>query len=181
MATPAQSPNESILEGLARYPQATAAELAEAIGIGKSTATRYLAALEVEGKAVRTPGGWEDGKRFSDRWSLVPEDSEPVGTPTVTAAAGAKGPSKSATAASTSTPAAMPATADGRLQKGVLATMVLDYLAAHPKDSFGPSALAKVLDRSGGAISNALAAMAVRGDVVLVSDKPRRYRISSPK
>jgi hypothetical protein len=151
--------------------------LAEAIGIGKSTATRYLAALEVEGKAVRTPGGWDDGKRFSDRWSLVPEDSEPAGTPTVTAAAGAKGPSKSATAAIATTPP----TADGRLQKGVLATMVLDHLAAHPKESFGPSALAKVLDRSGGAISNALAAMAVRGDVVLVSDKPRRYRISSPK
>jgi len=180
MAKPTQSPNESILEGLARYPQATAAELAEAIGIGKSTATRYLAVLEVEGKAVRTPGGWEDGKRFSDRWSLVPEGSESAGTPTVTEA-GAKGPSKSAPAAPAGAPAATPPTADGRLQKGVLAIMVLDHLAAHPKDSFGPSALAKVLDRSGGAISNALAAMAVRGDVVLVSDKPRRYRISSPK
>jgi hypothetical protein len=181
MATSTQSPNESILEGLQHYPQATAAELAEAIGIGKSTATRYLAALEVEGKAVRTPGGWEDGKRFSDRWSLVPEDSEPTGTPTVTTVTGAKGPPKAASAAAVATLPSNPADPGGRLRKGVLATMVLDHLSAHPSETFGPSALAKVLDRSGGAISNALAAMAVRGEVTLVSDKPRRYRISAPQ
>jgi len=37
----------------------------------------------------------------------------------------------------------------------------------------------RVEGRSQGAISNALSAMAERGEVVLVADKPRRYRIAS--
>ena len=56
-----------------------------------------------------------------------------------------------------------------------------DYLAARPDETFGPAALGKALGRSQGAISNSLATMAARGEVVLASDKPRRYRIAKAK
>ena len=56
-----------------------------------------------------------------------------------------------------------------------------DYLAARPGEAFGPAALGKALGRSQGAISNALASMATKGDVVLASEKPRRYSIGETK
>jgi hypothetical protein len=67
----------------------------------------------------------------------------------------------------------------GRLGRGALGALVRDYLAARPADAFGPAALGKALGRSQGAVSNALSAMAERGEVILVDDKPRRYRIAS--
>jgi hypothetical protein len=56
---------------------------------------------------------------------------------------------------------------------------VREYLAARPGEDFGPSAVGKALGRSQGAVSNSLATMAARGEVELVGDKPRRYRIAS--
>jgi DNA-binding MarR family transcriptional regulator len=159
MATSEQFSPEAILVGLAEHPEATAAELAEAVGIGKSTATRYLAALETEGKARRTPGGWSEGRRFADRWSVTPAEAE-------IAAGGISAPSVPPREGSAE-----------RLAPGALGPLVLAYLAAHPGDSFGPAAVGKALGRSGGAVSNALAAMAVRGEVKEVTNKPRRYRI----
>jgi DNA-binding MarR family transcriptional regulator len=175
MAKSEQFSPEAILAGLAEHPDATAAELAESIGIGKSTATRHLAALEAQGKARRTPGGWDDGHRFADRWSVTPPEAE-VALP--------EKPStpkpRVAAADPTSSPPAPGASGD-RLAPGALGTLVLEYLAARPGESFGPSAVGKALGRSGGAVSNALAAMAVRGEVDQVGDKPRRYQIAVRK
>src|SRR5690349_21462074 len=47
---------------LTGLPGATAAELADAAGIGRSTAGKTLATLETSGMARRQPGGF-DGKR----------------------------------------------------------------------------------------------------------------------
>ncbi|MDA8313904.1 MAG: MarR family transcriptional regulator, partial [Actinomycetota bacterium] len=57
--TGAAATAETVLEALGRHPGATVAELAEAAGIGRSTASKALAALEDEGKVRRLPGGRE--------------------------------------------------------------------------------------------------------------------------
>lgn len=56
-ATPTeQTPAEAIAECLAAHPGATAAELADAAGIGRSTAAKSLAAMEHQGTARRSAG-----------------------------------------------------------------------------------------------------------------------------
>ncbi|GAA1115401.1 helix-turn-helix domain-containing protein [Nocardiopsis exhalans] len=57
----------------------TVTELADEAGVGKSTASKYLPALEKEGLAVRTPGGREGRRRLPDHWQATPiASSEPT-------------------------------------------------------------------------------------------------------
>ena len=166
MARPQQISTETITAALATHPEVTAAELAGVLGIGQSTTAKRLAALEVAGSIRRTPGGRVAGVRVADRWSLASAASDP-------AAPDDAGPEP-----------ALPETAttkgsSGRLAHGELGSLVREYLGARPGDDFGPSAIGKALGRSQGAVSNSLATMAARGEVVLVSDKPRRYRIAT--
>jgi DNA-binding MarR family transcriptional regulator len=170
MARPIATPDEALVAAVAASPGATAVEVAAALGIGQSTAQKRLAALEAAGQVRRDPGGRVDGVRAPDRWHpLVIHDATAPEPDTGSEAVGGPEPAEDA-----------PASADGsgRLGRGALAALVRDYLAERPKESFGPAALGKALGRSQGAISNALAAMAERGEAVLVADKPRRYRIS---
>ena len=179
MARPLQITDDEILDALTARPEVTSTDLAETLGIGQSTAAKRLAALEAAGSVRRTSGGREAGRRAPDRWSAV-------ATPEVAAAAdltggapgGEPGGGELRPAAGEETPE--PPAGAGRLGRGELGSLVRDYLAARPGESFGPAALGKALDRSQGAISNSLATMAARGEVVLVGDKPRRYRIAEP-
>ena len=173
------NPAQAITSALADHPEATAAQLAELAGIGRSTANKFLAALEREGAVVRRPGGHEGGRRAADHWSLAdtpgealdapsPEtenhkmidDAEPsdgeLGDPDVPAPAGA-----------------------GRLGRGALSGLVLDYLTSHGGDGIGPSAIAKALDRSSGAVGNACERLTEAGKVRRTSDAPRRYAVVS--
>jgi DNA-binding MarR family transcriptional regulator len=169
MARPITTPDEAFVAAVAASPGATAAEVAAALGIGQSTAQKRLAALDASGRVRRDPGGRVDGVRAPDRWHPTGTDAVASEPDTGSEAVGGPQPAEDA-----------PASADGseRLGRGALAAMVRDYLAERPKESFGPAALGKALGRSQGAISNALAAMAERGEAVLVADKPRRYRIA---
>lgn len=203
MARPLQISDETILEALAAQPEATSTDLAETLGIGQSTAGKRLAALEAAGSVRRTPGGREAGRRVPDRWTSVaavePPAEETDGHETgpddvagevTTGPAPGTGPDGGDLAPATPVPtkagaidagASEPVAAKGvsdRLGRGQLGTLVRDYLAARPGEAFGPSAIGKALDRSQGAVSNSLATMAARGEVVLVGDKPRRYRIA---
>ncbi|MFB9802121.1 helix-turn-helix domain-containing protein [Streptomonospora salina] len=54
-----------------RTAPATAAEIAEATGRGRSTVTQALRGLETDGRAARTRGDREAGKRLPDLWSLA--------------------------------------------------------------------------------------------------------------
>lgn len=49
----------------------TVTELAEAVGVGKSTLAKHLPALEKEGLAVRIPGGREGRRRLPDTWQTA--------------------------------------------------------------------------------------------------------------
>lgn len=64
---------EAILNALRQHPDATAAKLAEAAGIGRSTAAKTLATLEAEGRVVRQRGTPRGGKAAPDHWTLAPD------------------------------------------------------------------------------------------------------------
>ena len=159
MARPPKLSDEALTAAVAHHPGSTAADLSQLLGVGQSTAAKRLASLEATGAVRRTPGGRVEGVRAPDHWSVL-RTAEP--RPVETAA---EGPGSEAPL--------------GRLGRGALGALVRDYLAARPADAFGPAGLGKALGRSQGAVSNALSAMAERGEVVLVADKPRRYRIAS--
>ena len=75
-------------------------------------------------------------------------------------------------------PAAPAAAPKGRLGNGQLRRQVAEYLADHP----GPcktGEIAKALDRSAGAVGNALTTLAGNGEADLVPGKPISYQANS--
>ena len=174
MARPTQITDDTIVTALAAGGEVTAAELADRLGMGQSTAAKRLAALEASGAVRRTPGGRVDGVRVADRWSSAAPATGTAAPDTDVPDTG--GTTRVETAQGE--PAAAPG-GSGRLGRGALGTLVRDYLAARPGEAFGPAAVGKALGRSQGAVSNSLASMAARGEVELVGEKPRRYRIAS--
>jgi DNA-binding IclR family transcriptional regulator len=155
-STGAAATAEAVLEALGRHPGTTVAELAEAAGIGRSTASKALGGLEAEGKVRRLPGGREAGRRLADHWA-PPEGATP--------SRAGKAPGE-------------PAAAE-RLRPGALGTLVVDYLKAHAEEALGPTAVGKALGRSQGAVANALVRLAEAGTVTVVSESPRRYRLAA--
>ena len=154
---------EALLGALADRPRATAAELATAAGIGRSTASKLLATLAAQGRVERQPGSLKDGRRTADRWTLPAAATQepgppPPGTPVA--------------------PADRPPTRSGRLGSGQLRELVLGYLAERPGQALSPTAIAKTLDRSAGAVANALRILAGQGAVVQTQAKPRMYCIN---
>jgi DNA-binding MarR family transcriptional regulator len=164
MATTQKVSPDHVLDTLTAHPGASAATLAEVLGIGQSTATKHLASLEAAGTARREPGGREGGRRVADRWhstapapvAAVPDDA---------------GPDRDETATD------KPARSTDRLGRGALGTLVREYLAARPDEDLGPTQIGKALGRSQGAVSNVLGRLEASGEAQLVSASPRRYRI----
>lgn len=60
---------DTVLAAVTAHPGKTAAQLADITGLGRSTVTKQLAALERDGHATRTPGNRDGGRRASDHWS----------------------------------------------------------------------------------------------------------------
>lgn len=172
-------------------PGATTAELSISAGIGKSTAGKLLAAWAADGSVART-SGTHAGRRTADRWTIpatdapAGEDDDPTG--------GGSGPSDTAPASLAPQPTATPATgtstdeapnvADSaattkapRLGKGALRGMVEDHLRTHAGEEFSPNAIGKALDRSSGAVNNALEKLVTDGYAVRTQDKPKRFAI----
>ena len=149
---------QAVATALAARPGSTAAVLAEAAGVGKSTATKSLAVLEATAQATRVPGGrGGNGRRQPDRWS----------------------PSRSAARSPGLRPAATSIDEGApRLRRGELTTLVVKFLSSRPTEAVGPVAVAKALERSGGAVANALGRLTEAGTVKQVGDRPRRYRLS---
>jgi predicted transcriptional regulator len=147
------SSEEAVAKALASQSDQTVAEIAAATGRARSTVGMALAALERGGVARRTRGGRADHSPLPDRWSI-------------------------GTGGETSRPDP-PA---GRLRRGQLDELVLDYLDAHANDGpVGATAVAKALGRSAGAVGNCLTRLAGAGRVRQVGATPRRYRGATPR
>lgn len=163
--TKAPSAKQAILEILKVEPQASVAQIAVSAGIGRSTAGKLLTQLESEDKVRRTDGGRDGRRRLPDLWSLT------EGQPAAKDASGKR-------ANSTTKPAA--ASDADRLKPGQLEPLVLDYLKTNADSGpHGPTAIAKALDRSSGAVGNCLVRLAKANKARKVSDKPRRYSIAT--
>jgi len=162
MARPQHISDDTIIEALANEGEVTAADLADRLGIGQSTAAKRLATLEGTGSVLRQPGGRVNGVRVADHWTV--------------ATVGADNDASNATKTDATNPAA-PKSGGKRLERGALGALVRDYLAARPDEDLGPSQVGKALGRSQGAVSNALARLETAGEARLVSVTPRRYRI----
>jgi DNA-binding IclR family transcriptional regulator len=178
------NPAEAVTSALSDHPEATAAQLAELAGIGRSTANKFLAALEREGKVVRRPGGHEGGRRAADHWSLATEQLDAAGTatPEVTDDPPQDDETLDSTATTSVTePDDSTSSASGaaRLGRGELSGLVLGYLVEHRGDAIGPSAIAKALERSSGAVGNACERLTEAGKLRRTSDAPRRYAVAS--
>ncbi len=147
-STPTATPTaETVLAAVTASPEATAADLAAAIGLGRSTVTKTLASLERAGQVTRTPGGRASGRKQLDHWSVPIAE---VGSSAVEAQSG------------------------GKLGKGQLRSLVLGYLCDRPGEEHSPTAIGRALGRSSGAVGNALAKLAVDGTVTEASATPRR-------
>lgn len=160
---------QALLDVLADQPAATATELAAAAGIGRSTASKLLATLAAQGRVLRQPGGHKGGRRVADRWTLpTPATVQEPGVPTPAPASPVE----------LTPPTAQPPTGLGRLGPGALRDLVLACLAERPGQALSPTAIAKTLDRSAGAVANALSVLAGQGAVVQAQTKPRTYCIN---
>jgi DNA-binding MarR family transcriptional regulator len=149
-----------VMKLLAAGRDTTVAELAGSAGLSESTVSKTLTALEAAGTAIRTPGGRDGARRLPDRWAArtKPRRAKPT-TPTKRAAA---------------------ATTKPRLGRGQLRDRVLAQLRTHT-EPVGPSALARALDASSGAVGNALDRLVEMGLATRVGERPRRYRATAAK
>lgn len=139
---------ETVLAAVTARPEVTAADLAVAAGLGRSTVTKTLASLERAGQVTRKPGGRDSGRKQPDHWSMPTAEvhGDAVEVPT-----------------------------DGKLGKGELRSLVLDYVRDRPSEAHSPTVIGKALGRSSGAVGNALTKLAADGMVTETSTAPRRY------
>ncbi|MFG3336892.1 helix-turn-helix domain-containing protein [Streptomyces tendae] len=175
------------LAALAEHSGATAAEIARHAGIGGSTAGKALKTLESWNRAYREHGEKDGARRTPDRWFHRPVEATPAhisdeaeteapapadSAPDATEAAEPQGPAPEAATEADTAPATK------RLARGGLRQMVYEYLETHPAEEVTPSRLAKHLQRSAGAVANALAKLKDHGQADLVGESPRRYRLA---
>ncbi|MFF4960947.1 hypothetical protein ACFY2Z_28560 [Streptomyces sp. NPDC001222] len=68
-----------------------------------------------------------------------------------------------------------------RLAPGGLRQLVIEHLNARPGEAFTATRISRMIDRSSGAIANALATLAEQGLAEQVTDRPRTYRAAIPE
>jgi DNA-binding IclR family transcriptional regulator len=143
------SSEDAVVSALKSKPDSTAGELADAAGVGRSTVGKVLARLERAERVRRTRGGRDGSRRLPDRWKLAARKTS-----------------------------SRRRSHGKRLRPGELDGLVVDYLAKHAEaGALSPTAVAKGLGRSAGAVGNCLARLSAAGRVRQVSDRPRRYSL----
>ncbi|WP_394617357.1 winged helix-turn-helix domain-containing protein [Lentzea sp. JNUCC 0626] len=192
--------DERLLTALRCNPGKTTAELAHIAEIGKSTAARYLNTLEKDGKAARTKG---IGARAADSWSAA-EHAIQVDNNTDDTIPTETKPDESSVSDVPTEPDQLEVTEDAnvetlpdstgtegakadepteskpqRLKPGGLHGLVEDVLRDKPDKDFSPGQIAKALQRSAGAVANALDRHVTNGLAVQTNEKPKRYRLAS--
>ncbi|MGW4526904.1 hypothetical protein [Amycolatopsis sp. NPDC004378] len=175
----------------AAAPGATAAKLASAAGIGRSTATKILSRWAAEGLVTRTAG---KDQSVAVTWALIDEQNDDtdevettedaadphVDAPTAEPDAQEPDASPVADVGDACDPATPGAATVGapkkeRLPKGALYDMVLNFLKAHPGEEFGPAKIGTELVRSSGAVNNALEKLVINGLARKTCEAPKRF------
>ncbi len=155
---PRTEKEEKLWQALQANPGSTATALSAAAGIGKSTAPKFLSRWEKDGLVTRTVGIADGGSRPADRWSITTGDQR---TDDHESDDSGKRSEKSQ-----------------RLSPGALRGMVEDYLRDN-SGQFSPNAIGKALNRSSGAVHNALEKLVESGYAVRASDKPKKYSLAA--
>ncbi|MBB5808874.1 putative transcriptional regulator [Saccharothrix ecbatanensis] len=186
---PRTEAEEKLWQALLDNPGSTAATLSTAAGIGKSTAPKILTRWEKEGLVARIAGNTDGGSRPADRWSISTDnecsdkDRRADEGPTVDRTAHDQSFVDADVPVDSRPTATVEAQADTqskgeRLAPGALRGMVEDYLREHSGQDFSPNAVGKALNRSAGAVHNALEKLVVSGYAVRTSDKPKKYTLA---
>ncbi|WP_156755865.1 MarR family transcriptional regulator [Actinokineospora pegani] len=174
----------ALWQALATRGDSTTNTLAVAAEIGKSTAQKILARWGADGVVVRTSGEADGGRCAADRWS-IPDDASTVDNQPET-----PDDDDQTAAAPTSDRSVddQPAPADGattdyagkrdRLAPGALRGLVEDFLRDNTGE-FSPNTIGKALNRSSGAVHNALEKLVASGYATRTSDKPKKYAIAT--
>jgi hypothetical protein len=68
-----------------------------------------------------------------------------------------------------------------RLAPGGLRQLVIDHLNTHPNEAFTATRISRTIDRSSGAIANALEKLVRQSIAEQVSERPRTYRLATPE
>jgi hypothetical protein len=68
-----------------------------------------------------------------------------------------------------------------RLAPGALRQMVIDHLTVHPGEAFTATGISRVIEKSSGAIANALDKLVKQNIAEQVSNRPRTYRLATPQ
>jgi len=169
---------EAALKALAANPEATAAEVAAAASVGRSTAGKVLARLTSSGEVRRIEGGRDGARRLPDRFALA--SAEPAADDGKPKAAEEAKPKAADDGKPKAVEEAKPEPAGEHLKPGQLDKLVLAYLKDNADSGpHGPTTVAKALVRSSGAVGNCLVRLTNAKQVRQVSDKPRRYSLAA--
>ncbi|GAA3357553.1 hypothetical protein GCM10017744_028590 [Streptomyces antimycoticus] len=66
-----------------------------------------------------------------------------------------------------------------RLAPGALRQMVIGHLTAYPDEAFTATRISRIIEKSSGAIANALVTLTKQGIAEQVTERPRTYRITT--
>jgi predicted DNA-binding transcriptional regulator YafY len=168
---------QAALKALAANPEATAAEVAAAANVGRSTASKVLARLTSSGEVRRIEGGRDGARRLPDRFALA--SAEPAADDGKPEAAADAAPKAADDGKPKAADDAKPKAAGEHLKPGQLDELVLAYLKDNADSGpHGPTTVAKALVRSSGAVGNCLVRLTKAEQVRQDSDKPRRYSLA---
>jgi DeoR-like helix-turn-helix domain len=150
-------PDEQIIDFVAKKGTATVDEVCAGLGMGRTSARKYLAGLTVDKKVKREAGGREGRRKLPDVFSL-PGKKKPVAKSGKSTSAKLK---------------------NGRLAPGQLDKLVIGFMRSHADDApHTASAIGKVITRSSGAVANCLGRLVKAESVRLVKPKPREYALA---
>jgi DNA-binding MarR family transcriptional regulator len=168
-AKPRTETEEKLWQALRNNPGSTATALSTTAGIGKSTAPKILTRWEKDGLVTRTAGIADGGSRPADRWSITTDNQLTDDQPTDDQRTGDQ---------PTDDDPGKQSEKSQRLAPGALRGMVEDYLRDN-SGAFSPNAIGKGLNRSSGAVHNALEKLVASGYAVRTSDKPKKYSLAA--
>ncbi|MDU0294155.1 helix-turn-helix domain-containing protein [Saccharothrix longispora] len=175
LVKPRTDTEEKLWQALLDNPGSTATALSVAAGIGKSTAQKILARWEKDDLVTRTAGVADGGPRPADRWSITPTGEEPTSDEVTD-----DQPTDHRTDAETEAQASGETKPKSeRLAPGALRGLIEDYLRENAGQDFSPNAIGKALNRSSGAVFNALEKLIESGYAVRTSDKPKKYSLAA--